>query len=151
MIKKGQQAPDFSGQTQNGTISLSQYRGKKVILYFYPKDDTPGCTANACNFRDNQSLLLDKGLHIIGVSPNSVSSHQKFANKYTLPFPLVADEDHAIAKAYGVWGLKKFMGREYMGMHRYTFVIGEDGVLLTVFTKVETSNHTQQILAAVEN
>jgi len=147
MIKKGQQAPDFSGQTQNGTISLSQYRGKKVILYFYPKDDTPGCTANACNFRDNQSLLLDKGLHIIGVSPNSVSSHQKFANKYTLPFPLVADEDHAIAKAYGVWGLKKFMGREYEGILRTTFLIDEDGSVALVIDKVDTKESTQQILS----
>lgn len=147
MIKKGQQAPDFSGQTQNGTISLSQYRGKKVILYFYPKDDTPGCTANACNFRDNQSLLLDKGLHIIGVSPNSVSSHQKFANKYTLPFPLVADEDHAIAKAYGVWGLKKFMGREYEGILRTTFLIVEDGSVALVIDKVDTKESTQQILS----
>jgi len=147
MIKKGQQAPDFSGQTQNGTISLSQYRGKKVILYCYPKDDTPGCTANACNFRDNQSLLLDKGLHIIGVSPNSVSSHQKFANKYTLPFPLVADEDHAIAKAYGVWGLKKFMGREYEGILRTTFLIDEDGSVALVIDKVDTKESTQQILS----
>lgn len=147
MIKKGQQAPDFSGQTQNGTISLSQYRGKKVILYFYPKDDTPGCTANACNFRDNYSVLLDKGLHIIGVSPNSVSSHQKFANKYTLPFPLVADEDHAIAKAYGVWGLKKFMGREYEGILRTTFLIDEDGSVALVIDKVDTKESTQQILS----
>lgn len=147
MIKKGQQAPDFSGQTQNGTISLSQYRGKKVILYFYPKDDTPGCTANACNFRDNYNVLLDKGLHIIGVSPNSVSSHQKFANKYTLPFPLVADEDHAIAKAYGVWGLKKFMGREYEGILRTTFLIDEDGSVALVIDKVDTKESTQQILS----
>lgn len=147
MIKKGQQAPDFSGQTQNGTISLSQYRGKKVILYFYPKDDTPGCTANACNFRDNYSVLLDKGLHIIGVSPNSVSSHQKFANKYALPFPLIADEDHTIANTYGVWGPKKFMGREYEGILRTTFLIDEHGIVDLVIDKVDTKESTQQILS----
>ncbi len=147
MVKIGQKAPDFSGQTQNGKISLSDYRGKKVILYFYPKDDTPGCTANACNFRDNYGELTNKGLHIIGVSPNSIQSHEKFAAKYSLPFPLIADTDTSIAKAYGVWGLKKFMGREYEGILRTTFIISEEGIIEAVIEKVDTKESTEQILS----
>ncbi|MBX7181067.1 MAG: thioredoxin-dependent thiol peroxidase [Bacteroidia bacterium] len=151
-LKEGDKAPAFTAKDQNGnTVSLSDFAGKKLILYFYPKDDTPGCTAEACNLRDNYEELMKKGFAILGVSADSEKSHLKFIKKFDLPFPLLADTDQAVANAYGTWGLKKFMGREYMGMHRYTFVIGEDGVLLTVFTKVETSNHTQQILAAVEN
>lgn len=151
-LKEGDKAPAFTAKDQNGNIvSLSDFAGKKLILYFYPKDDTPGCTAEACNLRDNYEELMKKGFAILGVSADSEKSHLKFIKKFDLPFPLLADTDQAVANAYGTWGLKKFMGREYMGMHRYTFVIGEDGVLLKVFTKVETSNHTQQILAAVEN
>jgi peroxiredoxin Q/BCP len=147
MVKVGQKAPEFSGETQNGKISLSDYKGKKVVLYFYPKDDTPGCTANACNFRDNFELLTNEGLHIIGVSPNTMQSHDKFANKYSLPFPLIADTDKSIAKSYGVWGLKKFMGREYEGILRTTFIIDEQGNVLFVIDKVDTKNSSKQILA----
>lgn len=147
MVKVGQKAPEFSGETQNGKISLSDYKGKKVVLYFYPKDDTPGCTANACNFRDNFELLTNEGLHIIGVSPNTMQSHDKFANKYSLPFPLIADTDKSIAKSYGVWGLKKFMGRDYEGILRTTFIINEEGIVEYVIEKVDTKESTKQILA----
>lgn len=151
-LKEGDKAPDFKAKDQNGNdISLSDFKGKKLILYFYPKDDTPGCTAEACNLRDNYELLMKKGFAILGVSADNEKSHLKFIKKFELPFPLVADTDQLVANAFGAWGLKKFMGREYMGMHRYTFVINEEGLILKIFTKVETANHTQQILAAVEN
>jgi len=151
-LKEGDKAPDFKAKDQNGNdISLSDFKGKKLILYFYPKDDTPGCTAEACNLRDNYELLMKKGFAILGVSADNEKSHLKFIKKFELPFPLVADTDQLVANAFGTWGLKKFMGREYMGMHRYTFVINEEGLILKIFTKVETANHTQQILAAVEN
>jgi peroxiredoxin Q/BCP len=151
-LKEGDKAPDFKAKDQNGNdISLSDFKGKKLILYFYPKDDTPGCTAEACNLRDNYELLMKKGFAILGVSADNEKSHLKFIKKFELPFPLVADTDQLVANAFGTWGLKKFMGREYMGMHRYTFVINEEGLILKMFTKVETANHTQQILAAVEN
>lgn len=151
-LKEGDKAPDFKAKDQNGNdISLSDFKGKKLILYFYPKDDTPGCTAEACNLRDNYELLMKKGFAILGVSADNEKSHLKFIKKFELPFPLVADTDQLVANAFGAWGLKKFMGREYMGMHRYTFVINEEGLILKMFTKVETAKHTQQILAAVEN
>src|SRR4051812_785248 len=115
-LKEGDKAPAFTAVDQNGkTISLSAFKGKKVALYFYPKDDTPGCTAQACNLRDNYSVLIKKGIQVIGVSTDSVKSHKKFEQKFELPFPLVADEDKTIVESYHVWGLKKFMGREYMG------------------------------------
>ena len=151
-LKEGDKAPDFKAKDQNGNdISLSDFKGKKLILYFYPKDDTPGCTAEACNLRDNYEILMKKGFAILGVSADNEKSHLKFIKKFELPFPLVADTDQSVANAFGTWGLKKFMGREYMGMHRYTFVINEEGLILKIFTKVETAHHTQQILAAVEN
>lgn len=149
-LTEGTKAPDFKAKDQDGNlISLTDFSGKKLILYFYPKDDTPGCTAEACNLRDNYEALLSKGFAIVGVSADSEKSHAKFIKKYDLPFPLIADTDLAVANAYGTWGKKKFMGKEYMGMMRYTFVINEAGLIEKIFTKVETANHTQQILASL--
>jgi peroxiredoxin Q/BCP len=146
-LKEGASAPVFSGKDQDGkTISLADYIGKKVILYFYPKDDTPGCTAEACNLRDNYEDLLSRGFGIIGVSPDSEKSHAKFKTKYTLPFSLIADPDATIIKAYGAWGEKSMYGRSYMGVLRTTYVIDEKGNIIKIFTKVDTQNHTQQIL-----
>jgi len=145
-LQVGQPAPSFQGVDQNGNfVQLSDFQGKKVVLYFYPKDDTPGCTAEACDFRDHHDALLAQGIQVIGVSADSVKSHLKFADKYRLNFPLIADEDRRIIEAYGVWGKKKFMGREYDGIHRETFVIDENGTLAAVLTKVETKASTAQI------
>lgn len=147
-LKEGDQAPDIQAKDQNGNpLNLSDYRGKKVILYFYPKDDTPGCTAEACNFRDNYSELQNKGFAIIGVSADNEAKHQKFITKYELPFPLIPDTEKEVIQAYGVWGLKKFMGREYDGIHRETFVIDEEGKIAKVYHKVKTKEATEQILA----
>ncbi len=149
-LKEGDKAPEFSGIDQDEkSISLKDFRGKKVVLYFYPKDDTPGCTKQACNLRDNYSELQDKGIVVIGVSADTATKHGKFIAKYELPFPLIADTEKEIIQAYGVWGLKKFMGREYDGIHRQTFVIDEEGVLIKVFKKVKVSNHTEEILEAI--
>ena len=143
----GDKAPDFVALNEFGqSISLSNFLGKKVILYFYPKDMTPGCTAESCNLGENYKLLQEKGFIVLGVSPDSSKSHQKFIDKYNLPFSLIADEDKAVIKAFGVWGPKKFMGKEYDGVHRTTFVIDEDGVIEKVFSKVKTKDHTNQIL-----
>lgn len=151
-IKPGDAAPAITATDQNGQpVSLDQFKGKKVILYFYPKDDTPGCTTEACNLRDNYEELQQKGFEILGVSVDSAKSHLKFIDKYSLPFSLIADTEKEVVKAYGVWGLKKFMGREYEGTHRVTFVIDEQGIVEQVFEKVDTKNHTAQILAAVGN
>ena len=147
-LKEGDKAPDFTAKDQNGNdISLSDYKGKKVILYFYPKDDTPGCTAEACNYRDNYQDLLDKGYQVIGISADSQAKHLKFINKYSLPFPLIADEDKEVIQAYGVWGKKKFMGREYDGIHRETFLIDEEGKIEKIITKVKNKEAAQQVLA----
>ena len=146
-LNVGDKAPDFVALNEFGqSISLSDYLGKKVILYFYPKDMTPGCTAESCNLGENYSLLQENGFIVLGVSPDSSKSHQKFIDKYNLPFSLIADEDKAVIKAFGVWGPKKFMGKEYDGVHRTTFVIDEDGVIEKVFSKVKTKDHTNQIL-----
>lgn len=146
-LKEGDKAPDFQGIGQDEkTISLSDYKGKKLILYFYPKDDTPGCTAEACNLRDNFSVLKKEGFELLGVSPDNPKKHQKFIDKYSLPFPLIADTEKEILNAYGVWGPKKFMGREYEGVHRTTFVIDENGTIEKIFTKVNTKAHAEQIL-----
>jgi len=146
-LKEGATAPDFSGKDQDGkTISLADYKGKKVILYFYPKDDTPGCTAEACNLRDNYQILLSGGFAIIGVSPDNEKSHAKFSTKYTLPFSLIADPYSSIIKKYGVWGEKNMYGKSYMGVLRTTYVIDEQGKIIKAITKVDTQNHTQQIL-----
>ena len=146
-LNVGDKAPNFVALNEFGqSTSLSDFLGKKVILYFYPKDMTPGCTAESCNLGENYSLLQGKGFIVLGVSPDSSKSHQKFIDKYNLPFSLIADEDKAVMKAFGVWGPKKFMGKEYDGVHRTTFIIDEDGVIEKVFSKVKTKDHTNQIL-----
>ncbi|MGA3012921.1 MAG: thioredoxin-dependent thiol peroxidase [Bacteroidales bacterium] len=147
-LRIGDIAPAFKSVDQDGNpISLSDFTGKKVILYFYPKDDTPGCTAEACNLRDNYDLLLNKGYIIIGVSADDDKSHKKFIEKYVLPFPLIPDKDKSILKAYGAWGKKKLYGREYDGILRTTYVISEKGFIERIFSKVDTKKHTEQILA----
>lgn len=147
-LKIGDKAPDFTAQDQNGNkISLAYYKGKKVILYFYPKDNTPGCTAQACNLKDNYSSFLKKGIQVIGVSIDSVASHKKFETKYDLPFPLVSDENKTIVHEYGVWGPKKFMGREFDGTHRTTFLIDEKGKIEQIIEKPNTKEHSAQIAA----
>ena len=148
-LKEGSKAPIFEGVDQNGeNISLNDFKGKKVILYFYPKDDTPGCTAQACNLRDNYHELLQKGFKVIGISTDSVKSHKKFEDKFSLPFPLIADEEKKIVEEYGVWGQKKFMGKSYMGTNRTTFLIDEEGNIKKIITKPDTKNQTQQVLEA---
>lgn len=148
-VKEGSKAPVFEGADQNGKkVSLNDFKGKKVILYFYPKDDTPGCTAQACNLRDNYSELIQKGFQVIGISTDSVKSHKKFEDKYSLPFPLIADEEKKIVEEYGVWGEKKFMGKNYMGTSRTTFLIDENGIIKNVITNPDTKNQTQQVLDA---
>lgn len=143
----GQKAPEINAKDQHGKeINLEQYKGKKVILYFYPKDDTPGCTAEACNLRDNYEHLTNSGYDVIGVSTDSEKSHLKFIEKYNLPFRLIADTDKKVVEAYGVWGLKKFMGKEYMGVNRSTFVIDEQGNIANIISKVDTKNHTAQLI-----
>ncbi|MEC8537701.1 MAG: thioredoxin-dependent thiol peroxidase [Bacteroidota bacterium] len=146
-LKEGQKAPVFSAKNQNGNnISLTQFLGKKVVLYFYPKDNTPGCTAQACNLSENIDNLKKNGFIVLGVSPDSEKSHLKFISKYNLSFDLIVDESKSICKLYGVWGPKKFMGREYDGVHRTTFLIDENGLIDKIITKVNTKNHTEQIL-----
>lgn len=143
----GQQAPDFNGTDQDGNqVKLSDYKGTKVILFFYPKADTPGCTAEACNLRDNITELLEKGFRVIGVSADKVKKQKGFADKFSLPYPLIADEGTEIIKAYGAWGTKKMYGKEYEGIIRTTYVISGDGMIEKVFDKVDTANHTRQIL-----
>ena len=146
-LKIGDKAPKINAIDQNGNlITLDQYKGKKVVLYFYPKDMTSGCTAQACNLSDNYSHLNKNGYDVIGVSCDSVKRHQKFIEKYDLPFNLISDEDKKVVNDYGVWQLKKFMGREYMGIVRTTFLINENGEIEDVIEKVNTKDHTSQIL-----
>jgi thioredoxin-dependent peroxiredoxin len=146
-IKEGSKAPSFEGIDQSGNkIKLSDYKGKKIVLYFYPKDNTPGCTAEACNLRDNYELLLKKEFAVIGVSPDSEKSHLNFAGKYSIPFPLIADVSKIILNDYGVWGEKKMYGKSYYGVIRTTFIIDEEGIIEKIITKVSTSTHTEQIL-----
>jgi thioredoxin-dependent peroxiredoxin len=146
-LKEGDAAPDFAVLNEkNETVHLSDFKGKKLVLYFYPKDDTPGCTAQACSLRDGYPTFINKGYAVLGVSPDSVKKHVKFQDKFSLPFSLLADEDHAVSEAYGVWGEKKFMGRAYMGIHRTTFVIDENGTIERIITKVDTGSHTEQLL-----
>jgi len=148
MLKVGDKVPDFSAKDQDGnTINLSDYKGKKLIVFFYPKANTPGCTAEACNLRDNYKELQDRGYELLGVSADSEKKQSNFKNKYEFPFPLLADEDHTVINTFGVWGPKKFMGREYEGIHRTTFVIDGDGVVENVIEKVKTKDHAAQILA----
>ena len=146
-LKAGDKAPIFKGKDENGKeISLTDFSGKKVVLYFYPKDSTPGCTAQACNLRDNYKALQDAGYVVIGVSADSEKSHQKFIEKQNLPFSLIADTEKEICNAYGIWGEKKFMGKVYDGIHRTTFVIDENGIIEKVIEKVKTKDHTAQII-----
>ena len=149
MIKEGAAAPNFTATNTNGdTVRLKDLRGKKVVLYFYPKDDTPGCTKEACSFRDAFSEFKKQGIEVIGVSTDSEASHKKFTAKYKLPFTLLADTDHSIADAYGVYGEKKFMGRTYMGVKRMTFLIDEKGKVTKVFEKVKPEEHAREVLEA---
>ena len=146
-LSVGQEAPKFSAKNQKGEfISLEDLKGSKVILYFYPKDNTPGCTAQACNLTENISALKKEGFIVLGVSPDGEKSHNKFIDKYNLQFDLLVDEDKKLCNAYGVWGRKKFMGREYDGVHRTTFIIDENGMIDQIINKVETKRHSQQIL-----
>lgn len=146
-LKPGDKAPHFEAIIEDGsTISLDSFKGQKKILYFYPKDSTPGCTANACNFRDNYETLTSKGFAVIGASIQGEKSHLKFIAKNELPFHLIVDEDKKVHEAYGVWGLKKMYGKEYMGTLRTTFIIDENDIVLHVITKVKTKDATQQIL-----
>jgi len=143
----GDKAPDFKAINQDGEmVSLNDFKGRKLILYFYPKDNTPGCTNEACDFRNHYQFWLDKGYQVVGVSPDSQESHRKFIEKYQLPFPLLSDPDKEIIKAYGAWGPKKLYGREYEGLIRSTFIIDEEGKILEIFKKVKTKTHTEQII-----
>lgn len=146
-LKEGDKAPDFSGLNEKGeTVSLADFSGRKLILFFYPKDNTPGCTAEACNLGENYAALRKAGYELLGVSPDTAKRHTNFIEKYSLPFPLLADTEKEVLNAYGVWGEKKNYGRTYMGVFRTTFVIDENGVIEKVFTKVKTKDHAAQIL-----
>ena len=151
MVKEGKAAPAFTATNTDGaTVKLKDLRGQKVVLYFYPKDDTPGCTKEACSFRDSFAAFKKKGIEVLGISPDSEASHKKFTAKYKLPFTLLADANHAIADAYGVYGEKKFMGRTYMGVKRMTFLIDENGKIKKIFEKVKPDQHAQEVLEAFE-
>ena len=151
-LNEGQPAPDFTAETDQGeTVSLKDFAGKHVVLYFYAKDDTPGCTVEACNFRDNMGRLEAAGAVVLGISLDDVESHQKFRDKFELPFTLLADTDHRVADAYGVYGQKTFMGREYMGIDRATFLIGPDGTLEKVWPQVKPDGHADEVLAALRD
>lgn len=146
-LKQGDAVPNFSVKDEQGnTVSLSDYKGKKLIVFFYPKASTPGCTNEACNLRDNYKALQDEGYELLGVSADSQRRQSNFKNKYNFPFPLLADEDKEVINAFGVWGPKKFMGREFDGIHRKTFIIDENGVVERVIDKVKTKDHAAQIL-----
>ena len=151
--KVGQPAPAFKlASTEGGDVSLGDFKGNQsVVLYFYPRDDTPGCTAEACSFRDLRSLFNEHGAEILGVSTDSIRSHKKFQDKYKLTFPLLADPDHAVAEQYGVWQQKRFMGREYMGIARTTFVIDKNGTIKAVFPNVKVEGHAAQVLQALQS
>jgi peroxiredoxin Q/BCP len=150
-ISIGMPAPEFALSDETKTTHrLADYRGKKVVLYFYPKDDTPGCTTEACNFRDDYSQFVNAGVIILGVSPDSPESHQKFKAKFQLPFPLLADETHETCEAYGVWGKKQKYGREYMGVLRTTFIINEAGNIMNIYENVKPAEHSQEIIAALK-
>jgi len=148
-LNEGDKAPDFKAKDQNGkTVSLKDYKGRKLVLYFYPEDDTPVCTAQACNYRDNFSLLKKEGYEIIGVSPQGIESHKSFEQKFKLPFTLLADPEHAVIDKYGVWGPKQMFGNKYMGLLRTTFLIDEKGIIRKIFLKPKSKKHTAEILEA---
>ncbi len=148
-LKEGDKAPAFAAKDQNDRdISLNMFRDKKVVLYFYPKDDTPGCTVQACNLRDNYSELIKQGYVVIGVSADDVNSHKKFETKFNLPFPLVADDKQVISQEYGVWGEKQMFGKKFMGIIRTTFLIDEEGKIKKVIDKPDTEHHTEQVMEA---
>jgi peroxiredoxin Q/BCP len=150
MVEAGQPAPEFTLQSDSGTdVSLSDLRGRPVVLYFYPKDDTPGCTTQACGIRDAWGEFQRSGAVVLGVSPDGPKKHAKFREKYGLPFTLLADEDHAVSEAYGVWVQKTFAGKKYMGVERSTFIIGPDGTLTRVMRRVKPDTHVQDVLAAL--
>lgn len=150
-LKEGDKAPVFSGMDQDGKkVSLSSYKGQKVVLYFYPEDDTPTCTIQACNLRDNYGLLKKNGFVVLGVSPDDVKKHKKFEAKFGLPFTLLADPEHAIIDKYGVWGEKQMFGNHYMGVHRTTFVIDEKGIIRKIFLKPKNKQHAEEIIAAMK-
>ncbi len=150
-IELNQLAPAIHLADETGTMrSLEEFTGRPVVLYFYPKDDTPGCTKEACSFRDDYSVYAEAGITILGISPDSPKSHAKFKDKYHLPFSLLADVDHAVAEAYGVWGRKKFMGREYDGILRTTFLIGPDGKVVKIFPNVKPDGHSHEVIAALK-
>ena len=147
-LKAGDKAPDFNIPNQDGELtSLKDFKGKKLVLFFYPKDNTPGCTAEACDLRDNIDALSKQGYSILGISPDTEKRHQNFIKKFELPFPLLADTEQAMLKAYGVWGPKSFMGKDYIGVHRTTFLIDEKGKIAEVISKVKTKEHAAQILS----
>lgn len=149
-LKPGDKAPTFSAPTNGGdTVELSDFKGRHVILFFYPKDDTPGCTKEACAFRDNYAAFQKIDAVILGISIDPVKSHDKFVKKFELPFPLISDEDKRIVEAYGVWGEKQFMGRTYDGTHRVTFLIGPDGKIAQIWPKVKPAEHAEEVLAAI--
>ncbi len=148
-LTEGKKAPAFKGKDQNGyPVSLADFTGKKIVLYFYPEDDTPTCTVQACNLRDNFSLLKKNGFIVLGVSPDEEKKHKKFEAKYDLPFTLIADPKHAVIDKYGVWGEKQLYGRTYMGLHRTTFLIDEKGIIRKIFLKPKSNQHTEEILNA---
>jgi len=150
MLNVGDRAPDFDLPDQTGKhVTLASLKGKQVVVYFYPKDDTPGCTVEACSFRDEYAALKKKDAVVLGVSPQGEASHQKFAQKYSLPFPLLCDTEHELAEAFGAWGEKENYGRKYMGILRSTFIIGPDGKLSHVWPKVKTAGHGAEVLAAL--
>lgn len=149
-LKPGDPAPPFSAPSTGGRpVTLKEFEGRPVVLYFYPKDDTPGCTREACSFRDQHAALQARGAVVLGVSPDPLRSHEKFAAKFNLPFPLLSDENHEIASAYGVWGEKVFMGRKYQGVHRVTFLIGADGRIRAIWPQVKPDEHAAEVLAAL--
>lgn len=148
-LTEGVKAPAFKGNDQNGNpVSLSDHKGKKVVLFFYPEDDTPTCTIQVCNLRDNYSLLRKNGFTVLGVSPDEEKKHKKFEAKYNLPFTLIADADHSIIDKYGVWGEKQLYGRNYMGLHRTTFLIDEKGIIRKIFLRPKNKQHAEEIISA---
>ncbi|MBN1138740.1 MAG: thioredoxin-dependent thiol peroxidase [Anaerolineae bacterium] len=152
MLQENTFAPDFTLQADDGReVSLSDYQGRKVVLYFYPKDNTPGCTTEACNFRDDYAEIVAAGAAVLGISPDNLKSHDKFKTKFSLPFALLSDPDHRVAEMYGAWGEKRMYGKEYMGIIRSTFIIDEVGTIIRVFPNVKVQNHSQEVLAVLKD